>query len=277
MKILVTGATGYIGSCLIPHLKEIPDVEIVSFSRGTGHDITSFEDILSMTKDVDFVFHLAAMSSVQGSEKKPEQAFRINLFGTYNVLEACRRNKVSWLLFPSSVYVYGKLTELPVKEGNQPKPTTVYGHTKLMGEILCDNYRKHFPISTARIFNVYGPRQSGKIVSDFIDKAREGSITIFGDGEQTIDLIHINDIISAFLTAMKNKTNDTFNLGSGEEISLMNLAKTIAELVGKEIEIKHDVSKSRGNPRVLAEIGKVKELLKWEPEYDIRKGIQTML
>jgi nucleoside-diphosphate-sugar epimerase len=233
--------------------------------------------MLTATKDVDYVFHLAAMSTVKECEENPNAAEQINVDGTRNVLEACRKNKVSWMLFPSSSHVYGEVEELPLRETSPLRTSSKYAETKISAERLCEEYRKYFPITVMRIFNIYGPGQKDRVIPDFIEKARNGAITIWGDGKQTLDFVYIKDVISAFLLAMGKRDSDTYNLASGTEIELNELAKTVAEVVERDVRVQHDLSKSRGPLRIVSDISKIKRNLEWEPKFSLKQGIKTCL
>jgi UDP-glucose 4-epimerase len=277
MKVLITGGDGYLGRNIVESLKNHKDIsDIVIASRKQGNDITSPQSMLDATKGVDIVFHMAADPLVTSCEKNPEKAFRTNVYGTRNVLEACKENGVKWLLFPSSVHVYGELRNLPVDEEHPLNPTNVYGITKLLGEELCQIYRRYFPITVMRFFNIYGPGQEKRVIPDFIEKARSGKIDVLGDGRQTVDFIHIDDAVLACMAAMDKMDSGIYNVASGREVSLNDIAEIVSGEFGG-VEIIHKKSQIRGQARILADTTRIKKHLEWEPVVDIRQGIKEII
>ena len=261
MNIIVTGGAGFVGSHLVELLVKKKHYPIVIDNLSTGlysnikHfvdskkadfikcDIRNFKKILQLPK-VDAVIHLAAIASVVESIDNPIFVNDVNVNGTLNMLEFCRRNKIKKFVFTSSAAIYGDY-EKPINEKSPTIPTTVYGSTKLTGEQYCQIYSNLFGINITilRPFNIYGPRQNDTyagVISKFMDRLNENKPPlIFGNGKQTRDFIHVNDVVRAFYYALKFKKKkfSVFNLATGKSTSINELAK-IFLLVSKKPNMK---------------------------------------
>lgn len=220
IRVLVTGGAGFIGSHLVEALVALgAHVRVLdNFSSGFRENlasvvdritiiegsITDFETCLIATKNIDIIFHCAALVSVPASVQEPQSCHHINIMGTAHLLEAARRNSVARFVLSSSSAVYGPKS-LPCVESMHCEPTSPYGFSKLIDEQLCAEYARVFNMQTLalRYFNVYGPRQNPKgpyagIVAKFSDQmSRLEPITIFGDGSNTRDFISVFDVVHA--------------------------------------------------------------------------------
>ncbi|MGH7980380.1 MAG: NAD-dependent epimerase/dehydratase family protein, partial [Limisphaerales bacterium] len=212
-------------------------------------------------RDIDFVFHLAAMVSVPESVEKPVVCHEINVVATRTLLEEAVRAGVRKIIFSSSAAIYGDNPTVPKAETMQPEPKSPYASSKLAGEVYCNVFsRRGLPTTCLRYFNVFGPRQDPKsqyaaAVPVFIHRALKNQpITIFGDGEQTRDFIHVKDVVAAnFFFAMESPDTGVFNVASGIGISINELVKTVCHLTGSRSEIRYapgragDVKHSRAS------------------------------
>lgn len=288
-KILVTGGAGFIGSHLVEtfvgqgaqvtildnlstgsleNLKTVKDN--ISFIQG---DIKNLDECLKASSQKEIIFHLAAMISVAESMKNPQACYETNVAGTMNMLEAARQNKVKRFLLSSSAAVYGP-QEKPCHEEMLCTPESPYGHSKLLGEILCKNYWQNYKLETVclRYFNVFGQRQNphgdyAAVVAAFRNCMQENKpITIFGDGTQTRDFIAVEDVVAANLSLAEASTQkvagQVFNVATGLSISLLELIDTLSkdfpdykkELIFKPArsgEIKHSVALCRKYQQVI--------------------------
>lgn len=262
-KILITGGAGFIGSHIAEELiKYDAQVTILdNFSTGNINnllntfprinvlygDITNPFTCINATKEKDFVFHLAALASVKQSIQFPEICDKINIEGTKNLLEGCIKNKVSIFVFSSSAAVYGNKND-HCKEDDQLDPLSPYAQSKIAGEQLCKKYSNEYEINTAclRYFNVYGERQNpdgeyAAVVAKFTENLKNKKpITIFGDGKQTRDFIHVSKVVEANLKIgmQKSLKGETYNIATGKSIDLFELIdKLEKETKNKKVNI----------------------------------------
>lgn len=270
-KVLVIGGAGFIGSHVVDELIKEDVAEIViydNFSRGS-HDnvqevlkdprVKTFElggellhtDILNEAiKGKDYVFHLAALWLLHCHEY-PRNAFHVNIEGTFNVLEACVRHKVKKLIYSSSASVYGDAVELPMTEDHIYNNKTFYGATKIAGEHMCRAFYHRYGLDYVglRYMNVYGARQDYKgayiaVIMKMLDRLDNGlPPLIFGDGSQSYDFIYVSDVARANICALKSDANDAcYNVGSGIQTSIKELAGTILKITGSALEIQYELA-----------------------------------
>ena len=262
-RILVIGGGGFIGSHIVEELiKE--DVESIivydNFTRGAkaslemalrdpqvkifelGGDILHVDVLNEAMKGIDFVFHLAALWLLHCQEY-PRAAFKVNIEGTFNVIEACLRNKIKRLVYSSSASVYGNAVTIPMEESHPFNNRTFYGATKIAGEQMCRAFYERFGLDyvVLRYMNVYGPRQDYKgayiaVMLKWLDMIERGEpLVIYGDGSQTYDFIYVKDVAQANILALKAGKGDSYyNIGSGQGTNLRELASTLLKLAGME-------------------------------------------
>ena len=217
-------------------------------------------------EDVDYVFHMAAMTSVLESVNNPLRSNEVNITGTLKVLEAAKNCEVKKLILSSSSAVYGETETVPISEKNPINPLSPYAVTKATGELYCKIYSEIYELSTIalRYFNVFGPKQDPKsqyaaVIPIFIDKLlKKESPIIYGDGEQTRDFVSVKQIVEANILAAKSNETSSYNIGLGKSTSINQLFEMINDIIGKDIspiyeneragEIKHsvaDISKAK--------------------------------
>jgi len=252
MRILITGGAGFIGSHLAEHFHRRADVRVLDNLR-TGHQrnlegldvefvpgsILDRRQLRTAMRDVDFVYHLAAMVGVPESIRQPQACVELNAIGTLNVLEAAADAGVRKLCFSSSAAVYGDNPIVPKHEDMRPEPRSPYAVTKLDGEFYCRQFTETGRLETValRFFNVFGPRQDpagdyGAVVPIFFRQALAGKpLTVFGDGGQTRDFVYVKDIAAAldFVTTTPGLTG-VFNAGYGDQLTVLELARRILEI-----------------------------------------------
>ncbi len=274
---VVTGGAGFIGSHLVDWLIEGGRRVVVldNFSTGKRANLVRWADrpfdrddgvleivvcdvshgifaalapITAKYGRVERIAHLAAQVSVVASVANPLADMTINYGGTLHVLEYARASAVSKVAFASSAAVYGDTEVLPVGEDAPTKPVSPYGIHKLSSENALDYYAAVHNVGTTalRFFNVYGPRQDPSspysgVISIFADRAKAGRpLTIFGDGKQTRDFVYVGDVVRALDAALADGNSRLIaNVGTGREITVLELAKTIVELCGNRSSIDH--------------------------------------
>jgi UDP-glucose 4-epimerase len=232
-------------------------------------------------REVDQVYHLAALVSVPESMAAPEVCVDINVTGTLRVLAAAEQAGAAKVVVASSAAVYGDNPVVPKVETMPPEPRSPYAMTKLDGEFYCDLFdREHgLPTASLRFFNVFGPRQNPQsayaaAVPLFIEKALRGEpLTIFGTGHQTRDFVYVKDIVSAIAYAGRTEcVRGVFNVGYGTSTSVLELAQQVLQCVDSKSIIKYqpprlgDVMHSVASSAKLIEAG-------WRPQYNVAEGL----
>ena len=298
-KILVTGGAGFIGSHLIDKLVENYEVYSMDNSLpGFGNkrinplahqitgDIRRYEDIEFAINNIDFVIHLAAISHVSTCINNPMLAFNVNVQGTVNLLEACRKQgNIKRVIVAASDHIYGKNPAiLPVTENDGYKSLSendVYGMTKAMQAVIAKMYNDfyHVPTVITASGNVYSERQSfPNVIPSFIYNALNNKdLIIHGSGEQTRDFYYISDLVSGYIKCLETPhiEGELFNFGNGGvETSIIKIAELIIKLTNSKSEIKHiNDTKLNAMNRMSLDIHKAKVLLNWKPTISLEEGL----
>lgn len=304
-KVLVTGGAGFIGSHLVDRLMD-EDFNVVvldNFYSGKLDNISSHlnklnfhliegdvrkrEVVKKAIRHVDYVFHLAAIVDVEFSVKNPLLVNEVNVNGTLNVLEESLRFDVDRFVYVSSCAVYGEPLKLPINEEHPTRPLSPYGVSKLAAEHYCRLFSELYGLKVIclRLFNVYGPRQKGDphggVISKSIERLKEGAAPIiFGDGKQTRDFIYISDIVEALMLTLKNErcVGEVFNIGSGKETSINELARSLIEIFNlKNIKPKHVKTKKGEIARSCADISKAERILGFKAKVKLEDGLRRLV
>jgi UDP-glucose 4-epimerase len=311
-KVLITGGAGFVGSHLAKRIK--PSVlfdwrnpgylfkrageksrliyENCKFVHGDVRKPRDLEKCLKFGR-IDVIIHLAAIPGVKLCNENPRLAREVNVGGTRNVLEFARRNDILRVLFASAAAVYGEIKRRPITEDHPINPLNLYAETKVKGEELCRGYSEKYGIkyTIMRMSNVYGPgfqvKPNLSVVPRFVLRAFSNQpLTIYGDGEQTRDFVHVEDVAQAQELAleMHEAENQIFNIGSGEATSVNELAKVIRkamrELYDREVKVERiEVPEWRREARgkFAYSIEKAKELLDYKPRRSLKDSILEML
>jgi UDP-glucose 4-epimerase len=292
---LVTGGAGFIGSNLADELIARGHRVRIIDNLSTGKreniptkaeffevDFTELESIRQAFVGVDGVFHTGAMPRIPFSIEFPNEAAQINIMGTLHVFLAAKDAKVKRVVFSASASVYGAQSELPLKLNMPPDPLNPYALHKYVGEKIAGQFFQFFGLEAVslRYFNVYGPRMAEEgaylnAIAAFIKQRKNGDpITIYGDGNQTRDFIHVDDVVRANLLAMESSRvgqGEVFNIGSGERYSM----NEIARIVGGDVKY---FEARKGEARhTLADISITKEILCWEPAIPFSEGLRDLI
>ncbi len=306
MKIGVTGGAGYVGSNLVKSLISGKN-EVVSIdnlmngdyshlrTQGAGDaakllegDIRDLEFMVEAFEGCDAIVHLAALPGLVKCRERPEEAASINVYGTYNVLEAVRRLGIGKVVFCSTAAVYGKPAEMPVTEGIPLRPLNLYGVTKLAGERLMDVFSDNHGIATTslRFGNVFGVglfTNYDTVIPKFVRMGLNGEgLTVYGDGSSTRDYVHVDDIARALILALESKSNgsEVYNVG-GETMEIGVLAKLIVESLRKsteeEVAIINHPPRAGETKEFSYNLEKIRRGLGYEPSWSIQAGIEQII
>lgn len=298
MKVAITGGAGFIGSHLahtlihdhevivldnlstgrrmnIEHLSSMPDFHFIEAT------ITDLPLLRSICDDVDVIFHQAAYVSVPGSVHDPMISHEVNGTGTLNVLIAARDAHVRKVIVASSAAVYGDSPVVPKREEMTPDPKSPYAVSKVTGEYYCRIFTELYDLPTVclRYFNVYGARQDphspyAAVIPSFLSRLLKGErIIIHGNGEQTRDFIHVHDVVRANFLAMEKNVAGTFNIASGNQTSIKELAHLLMEIVDNEQEPLYEPPRLGDIRDSYADISHARRNLGFEPQYPLKKGL----
>ena len=244
-------------------------------------DVRDADAVASAVRGADVVVHLAAFLSVFESFLRPGDCFEINVQGTLNVAEGAARAGVRRLVCASSSAVYGAGTGEPLAEGACPLPESPYAVSKLEDEhILAWFGRRRGLASVAfRYFNVYGPRQNADsdysaVIPLFLQKSFRGlPLTIYGDGLQTRDFVHVSDVAAANAAAVKSACSGVFNVGTGDETTILDLARAITDLARSQGQWTFAPARAGDVRASTASLARIVEALDWRPRRGLREGL----
>ena len=298
-RVLVTGASGFIGSAVIAELCRTPNLVVRALdlqapSHRTGVEVVTgsildVNDISRAVHECDVVIHLAAILGVQRTEANPLECLQVNVQGTVHLLEACIKEGVKRFVFASSSEVYGEPASLPVSEATPLNPRSVYANTKLAGEEYVRAYAQRYNIeySIARFFNVYGPRQVAEFVMPrFIREVMAGrEPVVHGNGDQVRAFCYVEDAAraAAQIAVTPEAAGQVFNIGNPTEpITMKELAYRVIRVLGAKHQPKFISldQVSRGNGREIVSrvpsIDKAKALLGYRPSVSLDEGIRKV-
>ena len=300
MNVIVTGGAGFIGSHLCELLVKKPEIKkIIALDylldgslknlksiksskkfKFVKADINNYKKIIKYFKNIDYVFHLAAMSDIVPSITDPRDYMNTNIIGTMNVLEAMRKNHVKNIIYAASSSCYGIPKKFPTKENEKIDTRYPYAFSKNIGEQTIIHWSKVYKINyiSLRLFNVYGTRSRthgayGAALGVFLkQKISNKPLTIVGNGKQTRDFINVVDVANAFYKAMKMKKNNLiFNIGFGKPNSI----NFLASLISKKFV---NIPKRPGEPDCThANILHAKKILRWKPQISLKNGMKNLL
>jgi len=300
MRCLITGGAGFIGTALTNRLaatghqvRVLDDLSAgdtsrlnpeVLFDRG---DVRDRPKLWTLLQQVDCVFHLAARVSVQESVLYPREYNDVNVGGTVSLAEAIRDAGVARVVLASSATVYGPQADQPVKETSWPHPQVPYAVSKLAAEYYTFALGQLNGIETValRIFTAYGPGQRippahAPVVPLFAKNLLSGaSIVIHGDGRQTRDFVHIDDVVDALIAAATAPAVDqqVINIGSGEETSISALVASLEQVTGRRPDVIYNRQQNGGIDRLVADLDQARRLLGYRPQVTLRAGLERLL
>ncbi len=300
MRVLITGGAGFLGAALANRLLNEGHTVLAldDFSAGdsrrldpavllTRGDVRDVPKLWTLLQGVDCVYHLAARVRVPESVHYPGDYNAVNVGGTVAVMEAVRDTGVRRVVFASSGALYGEQERQPVHEQQRANPNSPYGVSKLAAEYYVSTLGALYGIETVslRIFNAYGPGQElppsyPPVIPQLLKQAQTGgSLVIFGNGEQTRDFCFADDVIEALVAAATatDVNRAVINVGSGQEVSINDLAGLVGRVTGKRINVLHNREQSGGVSRLVADVGLARQALGWTPRTELEQGLQLTL
>ena len=292
MRLAITGASGQLGSYLMDLATGLDAVgiDLVSSpfpkhrSKIVKEDIRDLEAMRKALKGCDAVVHCAAQVSVVASIADPLNDLSHNVQGTINLLQVAAECKVRKFVYISSAAVYGDPVRVPIDESHPLNPKSPYGASKMAAEQYCRVFAetRGLPCVIVRPFNFYSPRADPKspysgVITKFVEWAKRGEpLLVDGDGEQTRDFIHAEDVARLVLmVARSNVSNTTLNCGSGKGTSINELAKTVVKASGRKVEIKHVAPRVGDIRHSVSDMASAKRSLGFETEVTLAKGIRA--
>lgn len=304
-RVLVTGAGGFIGSHLTERLVDIgADVRAFVHYRGDGSwgwldgspvrdrleviagDVADRDSVKQAMRDVDVVFHLAALIGIPYSYHAPISYVRTNIEGTLNVLQTARETGVARVVHTSTSEAYGTALTAPIDERHPLQGQSPYSATKIGADKLAESFFLSFgvPVTTVRPFNTFGPRQSARaVIPAIISQLLKGPQVHLGNIHPTRDLTFVADTVDGFLAAAvaPNALGRTFNLGTGSEICIGDLASTIARLMNRTIAIETDSDRLRPKgsevDRLLSDPSLAARELGWRAAVSLESGLEQTI
>ena len=305
-SVLVTGAGGFIGSALVEALI-MRGANVRALVRYTSRDDSGLlkflpEDVLNSVEviagdlrdpdaidkaaeKIELIFHLGALISIPYSYHHPVEVVQTNVLGTLNVLQACRKYGCQ-LVHTSTSEVYGTALHVPIDEQHPLQGQSPYSASKIGADKLVESFWCSYDVHsvTVRPFNTYGPGQSARaVIPTIITQALTQDVICLGNLESKRDFTYVSDTVEGFLKAAEAEgiTGETFNLGSGAEISIGELAKTIIHQIGRSVSIKVDEKRLRPEKsevmRLLSDNRKAHDKLGWQPQVGIEQGLQKTI
>jgi len=295
--IAITGGTGFIGRNLISYLHRLGFKSITAISRnspepstlplGVEHrsvDICKAGDVLSALSDASIVLHLAGNSNAGRAEKDPLWDIAMNVGGTINVIDACGKIGIKRLVFSSSMAVYSSLRSGILTEDDPVQPDTCYGINKRACElhVLRAQERNGLEGVILRYFKVYGPGHTGALTRMLNQIAAHGNVKIYGNGEQTLDYVHTEDIAQATVSAAfsPNAAGRIFNIASGKSYPLRSIIEQMIQVAGRDdiaITYEREPTKRYEPVQYTASIEAAKKILNYSPRWDLPKGLQSIV
>jgi len=295
-KIYVAGNTGLVGSAIIRMLKSKGYTNILSTPH-SNWDLRSQEDVNRFFRinKPDYVFLAAAkVGGIGANSEQPADFIYDNLMIQTNIIDAAYRHGVKKLLFLGSSCIYPKFPKMPITEDqlmtSELEPSNdAYAIAKIAGVKMCQAYRKQYGFNAIAVMptNLYGPGDNfdhnsshvlPAMISKFhgsLDKSEHWEVELWGDGTPMREFLHVDDLAEACYTCMETyDDSELINIGTGEDVTIKELAETIKDVVGYENNIKWDTDKPNGTPRKVLNVDKMKSL-SWEPKISLREGIES--
>ena len=303
VRVLVTGAAGFIGSHMVEELVRL-GARVTAFVRYTSRasvgflssltsdiqivagDLTEFESVYQAMKGREYVFHLGALIGVPYSFVHPREVVHVNTIGTLNILTAARETKPRRVVLTSTSEVYGTARYVPIDEEHPLQAQSPYAASKIAADKLGESFSHSYglPVSIARPFNTFGPRQSLRaVIPTIIGQTLRGGQISLGAITPTRDFTFVKDTVRGLVRCAEadEAVGEAINFGTGRETSIGDLAKKIAFLIGRDIEIVSDEQRLRPGVsevhRLCCNNAKAQRLLGWQPQCSLEEGLQRTI
>lgn len=298
MRALITGGAGFIGSNIVRQWLAMGHQAVVLDNLSSGYaqnlvpkaefiegDIRDESAIERAIEGCEVVFNLAASVGNKRAIDHPVEDSDINVLGLLKVLEAARKHGIRKVVQSSSAGIFGELKTLPIREDHPQDPDTPYGVSKLAGEKHCLAYNKLYDMENVclRYFNVYGPHQRfdayGNVIPIFATRALSGEpITIFGDGEQTRDFVHVRDVAAANIgSALTPGVQGVFNIGSATRVTINELARMVIAAADIKVRVEHGPVRAGDVRDSLSDIAAAAGAFNYQPEAKLENGLKEYL
>lgn len=274
-RAIVTGSSGFIGSVLLEELIRREGMIAVGLDKTTGSDIGDREILKKMMRGADYVFHMAVLP-INPCTQNMRLCIETNAIGTLNVVEAATANGVKKIIYSSTSAVYGNMDDARIVDETRPcNPNSMYGVSKLAGELIVKN--SGTPYIILCYMNVYGIGQKSGLIPTLLRCIRDNvPPTVDGDGQQTFDFVHVQDIIRAnILAADSDVENETFNIGGDNEITVSDVVRAVLEAAASDLVPVHKPSDSK--VRRVGSSAKARKLLGYHPSVDFNTKIKEMV
>ena len=306
-KVLVTGAGGFIGSHLTERLVEL-GAQVRAFVRYNSRndwalieslpldirnelevvagDLKDSGAVRNAVRDTEIVFHLGALIAIPYSYINPGDVVQTNVIGSLNILNASKEYGVEKVIHTSTSEVYGTALYVPIDEKHPLQAQSPYAASKIGADKLAESFHLSYnlPVAIIRPFNTYGPRQSARaVIPTIITQALSKGEVRLGATHPTRDFNYMEDTVEGFIKVAESpkSVGEVINIGSGQEISIGDLADKIVSLIDRDVEIVSDTARFRPEKsevnRLLADNSKAKELLQWEPKISIDEGLSKTI
>jgi len=303
-RILVIGGAGFVGSHLVDQLTQEPVYEVVvldDFVRGTRANlrqavqddrvrvvegsITDLELLRDLMQGTDYVFHLAALWLYE-CVHQPRAALEVNVVGTYNVVETCQQMGVKKVVYSSSASVYGDAISIPMTEGHPFNNRTLYGASKIAGEQFFRAFNEMYGLNYVgyRYMNIYGPRMDYRgayvsVIMKVLDRIDQGlPPIIFGDGSQSYDFVHVEDVAQANVLGLKSDaTDEFFNIGMGIKTSINELVHMLLEITGSDLQPEYRPQEQMFVTHRVGSTEKAERMLGFQARIPLEEGLRSVV
>lgn len=289
-RVLVTGGSGFVGRSVVAEFhRHGVDVVVADREPFPGDGVTVVRGDLTdpavrdraVTPDLDGIVHLAAITSVLRSAERPQETFTSNVVMTQGLLELARERGVAPFILASTNAVVGNVGTATITEDSPLRPLTPYGATKAACEMLLSGYAGAYGMTTCalRFTNIYGPGMAAKdsFVPRLMRAALAGSgVQVYGDGQQARDLVHVEDVATAVVTAWRRRFTGTAIIGAARSVTVLDLVEAARTATGAPLPAEHVPAKTGEMPAVIVDVSRARAELDYRPRYELADGLRTV-